>query len=100
LVVNPDSGPPAAAQPTLLLLRLLGLALGIVMILQAFKVQEILEDHLEDSGSEDVRTLNFARASSQLSGLATFFLSAFYLQYVINQRIAAPRDADPTSPAS
>jgi len=91
LAASPDAGPQVQDQSVVLLEQLVRIALGLIMILQAFRVREILEDHLEGSGPDDGLMRNLARESSRLSGLATFFLSVFYLQWVINQRIAAPR---------
>jgi len=66
-----------------LLVSLFQLGVGIVMIIQAFKVKDMIEDHATpegDSGPFIERV--------ELSGLATFFLSVFYLQWAINRYVA------------
>ena len=59
---------------------------GVVMIWQCFVIKDIIEDHL--SGPDDGTTPSIFVERVQLSGLATFFLSIFYLQYAINRDLA------------
>jgi len=54
------------------------------MIIQRFKVRDILEDHM--FGPED-DTSRRPIDAADVSGLLTFFFGIFYLQYVINRRI-------------
>ena len=61
------------------------IAVGILMVVQCFIIKDILEDHL--TVPEDyVSGLLFAKPV-KLSGLKTFFLQIFYLQWVINRDI-------------
>jgi len=53
----------------------LNLIVALLWLIQCFKVKAILEDHLK---SKDPFALS-------LSGLATWFFGAFYLQYRINK---------------
>ena len=60
------------------------LAVGIVMLIQTFRVKDMIEDHATpetESGPMFVEQV-------QLSGLMTFFFSIFYLQWAINRYIA------------
>ena len=59
------------------LLRAVDLGLGIMMIVQCFRIKDIIEDHTGESAT--------------LSGVATFFLSIFYLQYAINKYVIDAR---------
>ena len=59
---------------------------GLIMIWQCFVIKDIIEDHL--SGPDDGAMPNVFIERVQLSGLATFFLSIFYLQYAINRDLA------------
>jgi len=63
------------------------LAVAILVVVQAFKVKRILEDHLAGPGDTVVRELG--QEPVMLSGLLTFFLSIFYLQYMINHWVVA-----------
>ncbi|MCI5123410.1 MAG: DUF4234 domain-containing protein [Candidatus Electrothrix sp. AR5] len=53
----------------------LTLFIGIIMIIQSFKVKSIFQDHFDD----------YLRRNISLSGLATFFFGIYYLQYKINK---------------
>jgi hypothetical protein len=69
-----------------LLLQLVQLAISILMIIQCFKIKDIIEDHAAPADP----TEPFAQ-HVKLSGLMTFFFSIFYLQWSINRYvIAAP----------
>ena len=79
-----------SATGVLLLSDLMGFVGGIVIVWQSFKVRHILEDHFQDSQPELSEVLpSVQRAESALSGVGVFFLTIFYLQYVINKRVAA-----------
>jgi hypothetical protein len=62
-------------------------ATGILMIVQGFRVKDMLEDHLTPPTDGSVPMLFNERV--QLSGLATFFLSIYDLQYSINKHLEA-----------
>ena len=61
------------------------LAVGILVVVQAFRVKRILEDHLAGPGDTVLREIG--QEPVMLSGLLTFFLSIFYLQHVINHYV-------------
>jgi hypothetical protein len=61
-------------------------AVGILMIVQAFKIKNIIEDHAEVAQSESMFV-----EPVQLSGLMTFFFSIYYLQWAINRYVAEPQ---------
>lgn len=65
---------------------LLRLVTNLLMVWQCFVIKDIIEDHL--SGPDDGTTPSIFVERVQLSGLATFFLSIFYLQYAINRDLA------------
>jgi hypothetical protein len=72
----------------------LGLALarftvGILMIWQCFIIKDIIQDHATPA---DVGAQPMFVERVELSGVATFFLSIFYLQYAINRYIVDARD--------
>jgi hypothetical protein len=74
-----NAGALAANAPLLVLA--VYLAAGVTLLLLAFKVRRILEDHLNArraSGALFVRP-------EPLSGVATFFFGAFYLQHKVNE---------------
>ena len=64
---------------------------GILILIQSFNVRHILEDHLVTTKSELSDSLfgTHHHAETSLSGIAVFFLTIFYLQYVINKRIVS-----------
>jgi len=74
-----------AGGATLLLLARLGV--GILMLIQAFFVKDILEDAIQGPGTDTSTPM--LSTPPQLSGLLTFFFSIFYLQYVINRDVLA-----------
>ena len=53
----------------------MSLAVTIIMIVQCFKVRRVFREHYNDHLRGDI----------PFSGLATFFLGIFYLQYKINR---------------
>lgn len=63
------------------------MAANIVLLVQGFKVRRIFEAHLQDAHSELSDYPHLRHSESSLSGVAVFFLSIFYLQYVINTRL-------------
>ena len=81
----PDS--QAVGPSVSLLLSIFQLAVGIVMIIQAFRVKDIIEDHAAPAPNSGP---TFG-TQVQLSGVMTFFFSIFYLQWAIN-RYVIPSD--------
>jgi len=75
------------------LYNLVQLALALVMVWQCFVVKDIIEDHL--SAPDDGALPSIFVERVQLSGLATFFFSIFYLQSVINRDLARLQLATP-----
>jgi hypothetical protein len=70
-----------------LLVAVFQLAIGILMIVQAFRVKDMIEDHATpeaDSGPFIARV--------ELSGLMTFFFSVFYLQWAINRYVVGTQN--------
>ncbi len=61
------------------------LAVGVLVLVQSFRVKRILEDHL--AGPGDTVAHEIGHQPVMLSGLLTFFLSIFYLQYAINHYV-------------
>jgi hypothetical protein len=82
-----------------LALRGVRLLIAIVMVVQAFVVKHILEDHLAGPDDDEHPPQLFAAERVSLSGLMTFFFPIFYLQWTINKYIV-DRQPDSTSPAS
>lgn len=68
------------------LYNLATIAIGLLMIWQCFVIKDIIEDHL--AAPDDGTTPSMFVERVQLSGLATFFFSIFYLQYAINRDLA------------
>ena len=68
------------------LLRIVNLAVGILMLVQAFVVRHILEDHLAGPDGDASSSLFVERIT--LSGVMTFFFQIIYLQWAINRYIA------------
>ena len=67
------------------LLVLLGVA--IVLLTLSFRIKGILETYLSRPANNDDPPLGISRIRSELSGVLTFFLSIFYLQYIVNKRV-------------
>jgi Domain of unknown function (DUF4234) len=59
------------------------LAVGILMIVQSFKIKDMIEDH----ASPDAESGPMFVDHVQLSGIMTFFFSIFYLQWAINRYV-------------
>ena len=68
--------------------RLADLAAYILLLVQSFKVRRIFEAHLHADLGQLSDTPHLRHSQSSLSGVAVFFLQIFYLQYVINRRLA------------
>jgi hypothetical protein len=68
---------PLAGQNSMLQLvgNLVSLAGSIIMLVQAFAVRSILNQHWRNSFAEEI----------EVSGIGTFFFSILYLQYKINR---------------
>ena len=71
-----------------LFVTLLQFAVGILMIVQAFKIKSMIEDHAEAARSESM-----FGGSVQLSGLMTFIFSIYYLQWAINRYVVDSESA-------
>jgi len=81
--------PQAIGVGPALILQLARLAVGIVMLIQCFKIKDIIEDHATPDGG----TTLFAE-QVKLSGVMTFFFSILYLQWAINRYVV---DTDASS---
>ena len=64
------------------------LAAYILLLVQCFKVRHIFEAHLHAGLGRLSDRPNLRHSQSSLSGVAVFFFQIFYLQYVINKRLA------------
>lgn len=62
----------------------LTLTVGVLIVIQAFKTKDIIQDHLTGPDGPSVSIL---AESSRLSGLLTVFFSIIYLQHVLNDRV-------------
>ena len=60
----------------------------ILVLVQSFKVRRIFEAHLKQGPQQSSDVPSLEHSQSSLSRVAVFFLTIFYLQYVINRRIA------------
>ena len=65
------------------------LGVGIVMLVMTFRVKDMIEEHA--TPESDSGPMSYEQV--QLSGVATFFLSIFYLQWAINRYIVNQADA-------
>ena len=63
-----------------LFMTVVQLMVGIVMIIQTFKIKDMIEDHAQRSNAMFLEQVH-------LSGLMTFFFSIFYLQWAINRYV-------------
>jgi hypothetical protein len=62
------------------------IGVGILMLIQAFRIKDIIEDHATpETGSGPMFSERV-----ELSGVMTFFFSIFYLQWAINRYVATP----------
>ena len=64
-------------------MTVLQLVVGITMIIQCFRIRDIIQDHATPPPNPDERFVQ----QVQLSGLMTFFFSIFYLQWAINKYV-------------
>ena len=62
----------------------------IVILIQSFKVRQILLDHFSAQESGPFSGTISLQRDVSLSGVATFFFHIFYLQYKINRFLEAP----------
>ena len=67
-----------------LVLGLFQLGIGILMIIQSFKVKDMIEDHAAPAPHSGP----MFGGQVKLSGIMTFFFSIFYLQWAINTYVA------------
>ena len=65
------------------MLTILQLVVGITMLIQCFRIKDIIQDHATPPPDPDQRFVE----QVQLSGLMTFFFSIFYLQWGINKYV-------------
>ncbi len=76
---------PDWVQPVEVAGRLTLFAAGLALLFQLFKVRRILMDHFVVESSGPFSSTISLQSEAQLSGLATFFLGIYYLQYKINR---------------
>jgi hypothetical protein len=77
---------------TATVLNLVQFAIGVLMIVQSFRIKDMIEDHATpESGSGPMFGEHV-----QLSGLMTFFFSIYYLQWAINHYIVDARNRSVT----
>jgi len=67
------------------------LATGVLVLIQCFRIKDILEDHL--AGPEGAERLTMLSTQVQLSGLMTFLFTIYYLQHVINTDLISMQSA-------
>ena len=75
---------------------------GIALLVVAFKVRSILQDHLSPPVTGPLSSTAALQSEVSFSGLITFFFSIFYLQYKINrlhERFGPTLSPDETPPA-
>lgn len=64
-------------------LTLVQLVVGIAMVIQCFRIRDIIQDHAPPPPDPDQLFVE----QVQLSGVMTFFFSVFYLQWAINKYV-------------
>ena len=64
-------------------LTLFQLFVGVTMIVQCFRIRDIIQDHVTPPPDPDLRFVE----PVQLSGVMTFVFSIFYLQWAINKYV-------------
>ncbi|PYV16436.1 MAG: hypothetical protein DMG21_11775 [Acidobacteria bacterium] len=74
---------------------LAALVVGVLLLIQAFKVRRILETHVAGSASGPFAGSIALLGSSSFSGLATFFFGIFYLQHKINEMADVGQQSPP-----
>lgn len=65
---------------------LLRFGVAVAMIVQCFRIRDIIQDHATPTPDPDQRSVE----PVQLSGVMTFFFSIFYLQWAINKYVVGP----------
>jgi hypothetical protein len=80
--------------------RILELAVGIILLIQAFKVRRILLDHNGVQQAGMFSSQIGLEANTSFSGVATFFLGIWYLQYKINEFLEVWSRRPPPSPVT
>jgi hypothetical protein len=68
-------------------LQLGQIAIAILMILQSFKIKDIIQDHATPADSSGLFVEHV-----KLSGIMTFFFSILYLQWAINRYVVQPQE--------
>lgn len=58
---------------------------AVALLFQLFKVRRILMDHYSATRSGPLSIMVASQSEAELSGVATFFLGIYYLQYKINR---------------
>ena len=80
--------------------RILELTVGITLLIQAFKVRRILLDHNGVQQAGMFSSQIGLEANTSFSGVATFFLGIWYLQYKINEFLETWSRQSPPSPSA
>jgi hypothetical protein len=86
-VIRGSLGDEALGAGLVLPVQLFQLAVAILMILQSFKIRDIIQDHATPADTSGPFVQHV-----QLSGLMTFFFSIFYLQWAINRYVVQPQE--------
>ncbi len=83
LVAGSEPVPVVIGAVGSVVLTLVRLVVGITMLIQCFRIRDIIQDHATPPRDPDQRFVE----QVQLSGLMTFFFSIFYLQWAINKYV-------------
>ena len=78
-----NQGDPVIGEDGQLVVAIFQLGVGLLMLFQAFKVKEMIEDHATPEAQSGPMFAEHVR----LSGLMTFFFTVFYLQWAINRYV-------------
>jgi hypothetical protein len=78
-----NQGEPVIGEGGQLVVALFQLGVGLLMLFQAFKVKEMIEDHATPESHSGPMFAEHVK----LSGLMTFFFTVFYLQWAINRYV-------------
>jgi len=81
---------PDAEKSFLLISGVIETGAWIVILIQSFKVRQILLDHFSAQESGPFSGTISLQRDVSLSGVGTFFFQIFYLQYEINRLLEAP----------
>lgn len=68
---------------------------GVLLLVQAFKVRRILEEHLAHSEGGAMAGSTLLTRESSPSGVATFFFGIFYLQHKLNIMLEVCAESQP-----